>query len=210
MFSSQSSKALRAGASAVLLAIATAPVHAAPAIGQPAPDFTLTDSSGKPRSLSEFKGMTVVLEWSNPGCPFVQKHYTSANIPGQQKTATSDGVVWLVVNSSAKGQQGDIDGAEATRVMNGWNAKQSAYLFDRDGKVGHLYAAKATPNLYVIDASGTLRYSGAIDSIPSADRADIPRATQYVPQALSEIAAGKPVSKPLTQPYGCSVKYGDG
>ncbi|CAN5457535.1 thioredoxin family protein [soil metagenome] len=182
---------------------------AAPVIGQAAPDFTLTDSNGKTRSLAEFKGKTVVLEWTNPGCPFVQKHYDSANIPGQQKSTTAKDVVWLSINSSAKGQQGDVDAATANKGLTNWKAAQTAYLFDRDGTVGHLYAARTTPNLYVIDGQGMLRYMGAIDSIPSANPADIAKATQYVPAALAELAAGKPVSKAVTQPYGCSVKYSD-
>ncbi|CAN5389953.1 thioredoxin family protein [soil metagenome] len=190
--------------------LATAPLMAAPAVGQPAPDFKLTDSNGQARSLSDFKGKTVVLEWTNPGCPFVQKHYDSANIPGQQKTSTGKDVVWLSINSSAKGQQGDVDAATANKGLANWKAAQTAYLFDRDGKVGHLYAARTTPNLYVIDGQGVLRYMGAIDSIASANPADIAKATQYVPTALAEMAAGKPVSKAVTQPYGCSVKYSDG
>jgi hypothetical protein len=181
---------------------------AAPAIGAPAPDFSLPDSNGGTQTLSQYKGKTVVLEWSNPGCPFVQKHYSSGNIPKQQADAVRDGVVWLTINSGAPGKQGHLDAAGAKAFIAQYHASPSAYLFDSDGKVGHLYGATNTPQLFVIDASGTLRYKGAIDSIASADKEDLAKATQYVPQTLAELKAGKPVSMPTSQPYGCSVKYG--
>lgn len=180
---------------------------AAPKVGEAAPAFSLTDSQGQTRSLSDFAGKTVVLEWTNHECPFVKKHYNSGNIPGQQQQATGNEVVWLVINSSAAGKQGHVDAAQAEKIQAGWKAAQTHYLLDPDGAVGQSYAAKTTPHMYIIDPSGTLRYAGAIDSIPSADQADLKDATQYVPQVLSELAAGKPVSVSLTQPYGCSVKY---
>ncbi len=178
-------------------------------IGQPAPDFTLTDSNGKSHSLSEYKGRIVVLEWNNPGCPFVHKHYASGNIPRQQAAAVDGGVIWLTINSGAPGKQGHVDGAGADAFMAQYHAKPTAYLIDADGKVGHLYDAKTTPHTYVIDKTGVLRYMGGIDSIASADQADIPKATQYVTRALQELQSGKPVSTPLSRPYGCSVKYAD-
>ena len=176
-------------------------------VGDPAPAFELVDSQGKTRTLAEFAGKTVVLEWTNHECPFVKKHYGSANIPGQQKDATGNEVVWLVVNSSAPGKQGHVDGGKAQQIQSGWNAAQTAYLLDPSGEVGRSYGARTTPHMYVIDGKGVLQYAGAIDSIPSADVEDIPQATQYVPATLAALAAGKPVEVPVTQPYGCSVKY---
>jgi len=177
-------------------------------VGTAAPDFTLPDSNGKTHSLSEYKGKTVVLEWNNPGCPFVQKHYSSGNIPKQQADATGAGVVWLTINSGADGKQGHMDGAGANAFVAQFNAKPSAYLFDGDGKVGHAYGAKTTPHMYIIDGGGVLRYMGGIDSIASSDKEDLGKATQYVPQALAELKAGKAVSVATSQPYGCGVKYG--
>lgn len=188
--------------------MATGLAHAA-GPGEPAPDFTLLDSQGVQRSLSDFAGKTVVLEWTNHQCPFVRKHYGAGNLQAQQRAAVDQGVVWLIINSSAPGKQGHVEAAEANRIQAEWNAHQTHYLLDPEGKVGRLYEAKTTPHMFVIDPAGVLRYNGAIDSIPSADPDDIAEATQYVPQVLAELAAGKPVSVSLTQPYGCSVKYAD-
>ncbi len=176
-------------------------------VGEPAPAFSLTDSNGKSRSLAEFKGKTVVLEWTNADCPFVKKHY-AGNMQAQQKQATADGVIWLSINSGGPGKEGAVDGKGANAVVKTKGAASSAYLIDSDGKVGKLYGAKTTPHMFVIDGAGVLRYMGGIDSIQSANSADIPNATQYVVQALSELKAGKPVSVSVSQPYGCSVKYG--
>jgi len=181
---------------------------AAVTAGSAAPDFSLPDANGKTQTLSQYKGKTVVLEWNNPGCPFVQKHYSSGNIPKQQADATAAGVVWLTINSGATGKQGHLDTQGAQAFIAQYHAAPSAYLFDGDGKVGHLYGAKTTPHMYIIDAGGTLRYMGGIDSIPSADKDDLAKATQYVPQALAELKAGKPVSVATSEPYGCGVKYG--
>lgn len=177
------------------------------AVGAPAPAFTLTDSDGNSRSLAEFKGKTVVLEWTNAECPFVKKHYGAKNMQSQQGKATADGVVWLTINSSAPGLQGHVDGVKANAIRKEVGAQQSAYLLDPTGTVGRAYGAKTTPHMYIIDGAGVLRYNGGIDSIPSADQADIAKATQYVPQALAELAAGKPVSVNTSKPYGCAVKY---
>ncbi len=190
-----------------LLALAVSGSAIAATVGQPAPGFTLTDSNGKTHSLADFKGKTVVLEWTNHECPFVVKHYGAKNMQQQQASATANDVVWLSINSGAPGKQGHVDGAGANQVMSENGHKNSAYLIDADGTVGKAYGAKTTPHMYVIDANGTLAYNGAIDSIPSADQADIPKATQYVTRAIGEIDAGKPVSVASTQPYGCSVKY---
>jgi AhpC/TSA family len=195
--------------SALIISTLIAPAAFATAeVGKPAPNFTVTDATGKARTLSEFKGKTVVLEWNNPECPFVKKHYNaSTNMQAQQKAATAEGVVWLSINSGAAGKQGHMDGKTATAKMAELKATQTAYLLDTDGKTGQAYAAKTTPHMYVIDGTGVLRYAGAIDSNPSANAADIPAATQYVTAALADLKAGKAVATPVTKPYGCSVKY---
>ena len=179
---------------------------AKPEVGKPAPAFTVTDSNGKAHSLSDFAGKTVVLEWHNPECPFVKKHY-SGNMQHQQKDATGQEVVWLTINSGKAGKQGHLDAKAANAYLVASNASPSAYLIDADSATGSAYAAKTTPHMFVIDGKGTLQYMGAIDSVPSADVGDIADATQYVTQALTELEAGKPVSVASTQPYGCSVKY---
>jgi peroxiredoxin len=184
------------------------PALAKPVIGQPAPDFSVTDASGKTQSLSAYKGKIVVLEWNNPECPFVRKHYGAHNMQTQQAEAAAQDVVWLTVNSGADGKQGHLDAAAASAYVTKNQGKEAAYLLDADGKVGHAYDAKTTPNMYVIDKNGVLRYMGGIDSIASTDVDDIAKATQYVRQALAELTAGKPVSVSTSEPYGCSVKYG--
>ncbi len=177
-------------------------------VGKAAPDFSVSDAQGKVRSLAEFKGKTVVLEWHNPECPFVQKHYNSStNMQTQQKAAMANDVVWLTINSGAPGKQGAMDGSAAIAKIAALQAAPNAYLIDSDGKVGQAYGAKTTPHMYVIDGGGVLRYAGAIDSVPSTDASDIAGATQYVSQALAQMQAGKPVSTTLTKAYGCSVKY---
>lgn len=195
-------------ATALTLAAPLSAAFAAATVGTAAPDFSLTDANGKTQTLSQYKGKTVVLEWNNPGCPFVQKHYSSGNIPKQQADATRDGVIWLTINSGATGKQGHLDAAGAKAFIAQYQASPTAYLFDGDGKVGHLYGAKTTPHMYVIDAGGTLRYVGGIDSIASADKEDLAKATQYVPLVLAELKNGKPVSVATSEPYGCAVKYG--
>jgi peroxiredoxin len=184
------------------------PLFAKPVIGQPAPDFSVTDAAGKTESLSAYKGKTVVLEWNNPECPFVGKHYGAHNMQTQQADAAAQGVIWLTVNSGAAGKQGHLDAKGANAYVAKVQGKEAAYLLDADGKVARAYDAKTTPHMYVIDKNGVLRYMGGIDSIASTDKDDIPKATQYVRQALAELAAGKAVSVPTSEPYGCSVKYG--
>lgn len=192
---------------AAALALSSSMAMAAVSVGDKAPDFTLTDANGNTHQLSDFAGKTVVLEWTNHECPFVKKHYGAENMQNQQAKWTGEDVVWLSINSGAPGKQGHVDGAGALQVINKYDAKQSAYLLDASGDVGRSYAAKTTPHMYVIDGEGTLRYAGAIDSIPSADQGDIAEATQYVDVALAQLAAGQPVGTAVTQPYGCSVKY---
>jgi hypothetical protein len=184
-----------------------ASLHAAVTVGQPAPDFVLSDIDGKAHSLAGLKGKTVVLEWVNPECPFVEKHYDSGNIPATQKAALAAGAVWLSINSGRPKAQGDYEPAAVKSWLKRTGATPTAYLRDRDGKVGRLFAARTTPQLFVINPEGVLVYAGAIDSIRSSDAEDIPKATNYVSAALSALKAGQPVATPTSQPYGCSVKY---
>jgi len=179
----------------------------APKVGAPAPGFSLSDSGGKKHSLGDFKGKYVVLEWFNPGCPFVQKHYKSDNMQGLQKQFTGKDVVWLTIDSSAPGKEGYLTADEANKQIADWKMKATALLLDPDGKVGHEYAATNTPHMYVVDPSGKLIYSGAIDSKPTANPDDIASSTNYVKVALEEAMAGKPVTTPTSRAYGCSIKY---
>jgi peroxiredoxin len=192
------------------LALAASTALAAATVGQPAPAFSATDVSGKTVSLADFKGKHVVLEWVNPGCPFVVKHYNSGNMQGTQKEAQDKGVVWLAINSTAQ-ESGDFKKpADLAAWMNQHKAPVTATLMDADGKVGRAYGARTTPHMYIIDPAGMVVYTGAIDSIPSANPADIPKATNHVKAALAETLAGKAVSVASTRPYGCSVKYSSG
>lgn len=202
------SKSIRLAALTVALGAAL-PAGAAVAVGQAAPAFSATDTGGKTRSLADFKGKHVVLEWVNPGCPFVQKHYDSANMPATQKAATTQGVVWLAINSTHAGASDYLAPAALAGWMKDKGAAPSATLMDVDGRIGRAYGARTTPHLYVIDPQGKLVYAGAIDSKPTANPADIRTATNYVNQALGESLAGKPVSVAQTQAYGCSIKYAD-
>jgi peroxiredoxin len=195
--------ALAVGAAALFAQSA----NAAPAIGQPAPAFAAADANGKVRTLDEFKGKTVVLEWTNQGCPYVKKHYNSGNMQGLQKSATDDGVVWLTLISSAPGQQGYLDAAGAKTWKAQANASPSAVLLDPQGRIGKAYDAKTTPHMYVIDQGGTLVYMGGIDDKPTSDVADVKTATNYVTAALGDVKAGRPVAQAVTKPYGCNVKY---
>jgi peroxiredoxin len=190
-------------------AVSTAAVAVA-AVGQPAPAFTVTDTSGKTVSLADYKGKHVVLEWVNPGCPYVQKHYNSANMPGTQKDATGQGVVWLAVNSTHTGASDYMAPAKLAGWMKDKGGAPTATLMDADGKVGRAYGARTTPHMYLIAPDGKLVYAGAIDSKASSNPADIKTATNYVKQAVGESLAGKPVSTAVTQAYGCSIKYADG
>jgi len=193
------------GAAAVL----AAPLLAAPQVGRPAPDFKLNDASGKVVSLSDYRGKTVVLEWNNPECPFVKKHYSSGNMQRTQAAARKAGAVWLSINSGAPGKQGHMNGAQARAMVAQQKAQPTAYLLDPKGVVGKGYDAKTTPHMYVIDPAGRLVYAGGIDDKPTADKADIAGARNHVLAALTEMKAGKPVSVATSRPYGCSVKYLD-
>jgi len=182
------------------------PAFAAPNPGQPAPDFTLTDTAGKSVKLSDLKGKTVVLEWVNPDCPYVQKHYDSANMPGLQKEYAGK-VTWLAINSTREGHSEFKTPQQMTAWMKQTGGAPAATLLDRDSRVGKLYGATNTPQMFVIDSKGTVVYSGAIDDKRSTNPADVKTAKNYVRVALEESLAGKPVSTASTTPYGCTVKY---
>lgn len=203
----QLSSIVALGALAAGLALTT-DVQAAAAVGQPAPAFTAKDTTGRTVSLADFKGKHVVLEWVNPGCPYVRKHYDSKNMQGTQQGAASKGVVWLAINSTEPGHGDYLPPARLAAWMQGQGAAATATLMDEAGQVGRAYGARTTPHMYVINPQGTLVYAGAIDSKPSANPADTASATNHVNVALGELLAGKPVSTPVTRPYGCSVKYG--
>ena len=175
--------------------------------GVAAPAFAAPDIGGKTIRLGDFAGKTVVLEWTNNGCPFVAKHYDSGTMQGLQRRHIDAGGVWLVVASSAPGQQGHVTPDQARADLNRWTASPSGFLLDPDGAVGRLYDARATPHMVVIDRAGVLAYMGAIDDVPSADPRDVKTARNYVAAALDEVAAGKPVTVAATRAYGCSIKY---
>ena len=176
-------------------------------VDQPAPDFSLTDASGKKHSLTDFKGKWVVLEWVNFGCPFVRKHYDSGNMQGLQKAYTGKDVVWLSVCSSAPGKQGYYEGKELTSQIKEEGSHATAYLIDAGGTVGKMYEAKTTPHMYIVNPEGVLVYAGGIDNIASSDRDDIKKATNYVKENLDAALAGKEIAVKGSKPYGCSVKY---
>lgn len=178
-------------------------------VGDPAPDFTATDSNGKTHHLADYKGKYVVLEWHNQGCPYTRKHYASGNMQQLQKEWTNKGVVWFTVISSAPGTQGYVAAADENEYVKEMKAVPTAVLLDPDGTLGHLYAAKTTPHMFIINPSGLLIYNGAIDDHPTSDQSDIPNSKNYVSAALQEAMSGKQVSDPATRPYGCSVKYKD-
>jgi AhpC/TSA family protein len=197
-------------AMAAIAVFALAPSARASAIvGQAAPDFKVPDTSGVTHSLGEYKGRFVVLEWVNFECPFVGKHYGSGHMQMLQKEYTGKGVVWLSINSSARGQQGYYAADKVEALVKEKGAAPTAYLLDTAGTVGRAYGAKTTPHMFVIDPTGKLIYQGAIDDKPTTDQADIKTARNYLNEALNAAMAGKPVPTATTRPYGCSVKYKD-
>lgn len=189
------------------LALIAGSASAALHVGEPAPDFEGVDTKGKTHRPADYRGKTLVLEWTNHDCPYVRKHYGAGNMQAQQREAAEQGVVWLSVISSAPGKQGHVSPAKADELTESREASPEAVILDPGGEIGRAYGAKTTPHMYIVDESGKLVYMGGIDSIATADANDIPRATQYVRAALREMANGKPVSDPVTRPYGCSVKY---
>ena len=181
--------------------------QADPQVGQPAPAFSVADTTGKTWTLKDLAGRTAVLEWTNHDCPFVRKHYGAGNMQTLQKEAAGQGVLWLSVISSATGKQGHVSPAEADALTKSRGAAPTAVLLDETGAMGRAYAARTTPHMYVIGPDGTLRYMGGIDDRATADAADIPGAKPYVRAALADLVAGRPVADAVTRPYGCSVKY---
>jgi len=182
-------------------------VLAAVTVGAPAPDFSVEDTNGQAHTLSNYKGKFVVLEWFNHDCPFVRKHYNSGNMQNLQKKYTQAGVIWLSINSSAPGKQGQYSPAEANRLTQEKGVASTAVILDPEGTIGQMYGAQTTPHLFIIDPNGTLIYQGAIDNIASTDVVDIPKATNYVEAALSAAMGGKSLEVSSTKSYGCSVKY---
>jgi peroxiredoxin len=194
-----------------LLATAATSVFSAAAlgaatVGQPAPAFSVVDLAGKPASLADYKGRTVVLEWHNFGCPFVQKHYKSGNMQALQKKYGND-VVWLAVNSTHKGHSDYQEPARLTKDLQGFGAQPAKYLMDEPGTMGNAYGAKTTPHMYIIDPQGKVVYNGAIDDKRSTNPEDVKTSKNYVSAALDEMKAGKPVTVASTAPYGCTIKY---
>lgn len=183
-------------------------VSAAPEVGQPAPEFTAVAADGSSVNLTELRGKTVVLEWTNDGCPFVQKHYNSGNMQQTQSAAVEDGAVWFQVISSAPGTQGHADAEQAVALNEQRNVTAvTNVLLDEEGTVARAYGAQVTPHMYIIDGEGVLQYMGAIDSIPTGRTEDIAEATNYVVEALTAMQTGETVPNPVTRPYGCTVKY---
>jgi len=183
------------------------PALAAPSVGQAAPDFMLKDTTGRSVRLSEFKGRHVVLEWVNPSCPYVRKHYGSANMQGTQREVTGKGVVWLTINSTEDGSAEYLAPARLGQWMTEQKAAATHTLLDAEGTVGQAFGARTTPHLYIIDPQGRLIYAGGIDSIPSARTDDLKTAVNYVKQGITQALAGQPLTNATTRPYGCSIKY---
>jgi hypothetical protein len=177
------------------------------AVGQPAPAFEVKDTAGKVVKLSDFKGKHVVLEWTNPSCPFVQKHYGSQNMQGLQKDAAAQGVAWLSISSTAPGHSEYLPPTALAAKYQAWGSQASAMLMDDDGRIGKAYAARTTPHMYVVDPQGVLVYAGGIDDKRSTDPADVTTAKNFVKASLGELLSGRAVSTPTSAPYGCSIKY---
>jgi len=185
----------------------TLTAQAVPSVGQPAPDFTLKDAAGKTVKLADFRGKYVVLEWTNPNCPFVRKHYDSGNMAATQQDVVGQGAVWLSINSTEKASYEYMEPARLVAWQQARKVQPTATLMDEDGVAGKAYGARTTPHMYIVDPQGRLAYAGGIDSIPSANPEDVRKAVNYVRQGIAEASAGKPLSAATTRPYGCSIKY---
>lgn len=192
-----------------LVLCTVSPLIQAAKVGDAAPEFTATASNGKTVRLSYYRGKYVVLEWHNNGCPYVGKHYKSGNMQRLQKQWTGEGVAWFTILSSAPGKQGYVSASEENDYLRKMQAAPTAALLDPTGEIGHLYDAKTSPQMVVVNPQGVVIYSGAIDDKPTTDLQDVPTATNYVSLALQQAMAGKHVETPATRPYGCSVKYAD-
>lgn len=194
-------------AAAITAAALVATTAAAAPVGDAAPAFKEVNTAGQTVQLSDFAGKTVVLEWTNNGCPFVQKHYNSGNMQKTQEAAAKDGVIWISVISSKPGSQGYVQAAGADKLTKDRSAHPTMVLLDPDGSMGHAYGAKTTPHMFIITPDQKIAYNGAIDSIRSTDTGDISKATNYVLAGLTALKAGKQPDPALTVPYGCDVKY---
>lgn len=192
---------------AAALALGATAAAAEPQIGQPAPAFRAKDFHGRTVSLAQFKGRTVVLEWTNNGCPYTAKHYDSGNMQALQKDAVAEGVEWLTVSSAAPGLQGYMTPAQARAWKARVGAHSSDVILDASGKLGHAYEAKTTPHIFIVDKAGRLAYMGGVDDRPYQAPESLQGAKNYVRAALDDLKAGRPVAEPVTRPYGCSVKY---
>ena len=190
-----------------LMALFAVTTTSTPIVGTPVPDFSAATTADIDINLGQFAGQKVVLEWTNDGCPYVQKHYGSKNMQRLQKRLTSEGVVWITIISSAPGEQGYVTPAQANDLTSSRGAAPTHVVLDPSGEIGRLYGAKTTPHMFLIDEAGVLQYAGAIDSIPTAREKDITRAENYVLEAYTSLKAGKSVVTKQSQPYGCSVKY---
>ncbi len=204
---------VRTGSAAALIGAVDGLARALPAeaaaakVGEAAPAFTSTSTTGTAVSLAEYKGKLVVLEWSNHDCPYVRKHYETGNMQALQREATGAGAVWLTIISSAPGAQGYVKPAQADELTVSRKAGPSAVLLDPKGEAGKMYGATNTPHMYLVDKTGLLVYAGAIDDRPTSRRGDVPGANNYVRAALQSVSAGQPVKTPVTRAYGCTVKY---
>lgn len=176
-------------------------------IGKEAPDFTATDIHGNKFKLSDYRGKNIILEWTNHKCPFVRKHYESGNMQKTQELATKNGAIWISIVSSCKGKQGYVTPEEAIEIEKRANAHSTHRILDENGEIGHLYGAKTTPNMFIINDKGILVYEGAIDSVADTNPESIKKATNYVLKALDDLNSGKEVEIPATAPYGCAIKY---
>ena len=192
------------------VAVAGAAFAAGPDLGKPAPDFAAADTTGKPVKLSDFKGKLVILEWSNHQCPYVRKHYGAGNMQKTQEAARAMGVTWITIISSAPGEQGHVNAAEANKLTTERNAKPHHVVLDPKGQIGRLYVARVTPHMFIIGTDGKLLYKGGIDSIRSSRQSDIASAKNYVTAALGEIKGGKQIADADTVAYGCTIHYKDG
>ena len=206
-FLTRTGAAILVGGVATTLGPRAASAAAQAKVGEPAPAFTAPATNGSPVSLASYKGKIVVLEWTNHECPYVRKHYETGNMQALQREATAQGVVWLTLISSAKGEQGYVTAGQADELTTSRKAAPTAVLLDEPGVVGRMYGATNTPLMYVVDKAGTLIYAGAIDDRPTTRRADVPGASNYVRAALDSVSAGQPVKTPITRAYGCTVKY---
>ncbi len=199
---------LAAGAIGAAVVLNSGPAVASIETGAQAPAFSVVDANGATRTLAEFQGQTVILEWTNHGCPYVRKYYDAGAMQALQQETTGDGIVWLQVISSAQGEQGYLDGPGALARVQTENAHPTATLLDANGVMGRAYGATNTPQMFIISPDGVVLYQGAIDDRPSARPSSLEGATNYVRAALDDIAAGRTVQVAQTTPYGCSVKYG--